>query len=54
MGLALIQISNSAEDVSPHSRDMFCPRFSVRFALSWKQRAQGKPGARRTRGLVRN
>jgi len=33
----------------PHSRDIICPSFALRFALS-SQRAQGKPGADRTHG----
>src|SRR4030088_3007575 len=37
--------------MAPHSRDMRCPRFAQLFTLR-KQRAQGKPGARCTRGLA--
>jgi hypothetical protein len=37
--------------MNPRSRDMICPSFAFRFALL-KQRAQGMPGARCTRGLV--
>jgi hypothetical protein len=36
----------------PRSRGMRCPGCAVISALSEQQRAQGKPGARCTRGLV--
>ena len=38
-------------DTLSHSRDMICPRFASLFALIG-MRAQGRPGARRTRGPV--
>ena len=39
------------EDTHPHSRGRSCPRFALAPVPSTK-RAQGKPGARCTRGLV--
>src|SRR3954464_10451698 len=36
-------------DATSHSRGMICPEFCISFALFTK-RAQGRPGARRTRG----
>ena len=38
-------------DVSPRSRDTMCPSFASIYTLD-KKRAQGKPDARCTRGLV--
>ena len=43
--------SQGRRDVSPHSRDSMRPRFAKSFAPKSK-RAQGRPGARCTRGLV--
>jgi hypothetical protein len=40
------------EDMGPHSRGMRCPRLAELFTLASEQRAQGKPGARCTRGLA--
>ncbi len=40
-------------DKRSRSRDMFCPSFACRYPLA-VERAQGRPGARCTRGLVCN
>jgi len=42
----------TAVDTTSRSRDAMRPEFCISFALE-NQRAQGRPGARRTRGLVR-
>jgi hypothetical protein len=47
----LIQSSNSDEDTRQHPCGTRCPSFAGCFTLM-KERAQGKPGARCTRGLV--
>jgi hypothetical protein len=44
-------IVKQREGTGPHSHGMRCPRFASVFTLN-KQRAQGKPGARCTRGLA--
>jgi hypothetical protein len=41
-------------DVTPHSRGAMHPSFARNFLALSKQRAQGMPGARCTRGLMRN
>ena len=51
---SLIQLSNSDEGASPRSRGAMRPEFCVTSTLFSEQRAQGKPGARCTRGLVCN
>ena len=52
------QVSNSTviqrEDVRPHSRGTLRPSFASMAALDNNKRAQGKPGARCTRGLACN
>jgi hypothetical protein len=45
-----IQISNSDEDVRPHSRGAMHPRLASTSHPPEEQRAQGKPGADCTRG----
>jgi hypothetical protein len=49
----LIHLSNSDEVADSRSRDALRPRFAY-LSHPRKQRAQGKPGARCTRGLVCN
>ena len=41
-------------DTTSHSRGAMCPRFAWTVSLQKNQRAQGRPGARCTRGLVCN
>jgi hypothetical protein len=50
MGIAALH--PSYEKTVFRSRDIDCPRFACSFALLQSQRAQGRPGARCTRGLA--
>jgi hypothetical protein len=47
-----IQLSNSCQDVRPHCRGALRPGFASVSPVLDQQRAQGKPGARCTRGPV--
>jgi len=49
-----ISIVIPREDVRPHSRGAMRPSFASIAALDNNKRAQGKPGARCTRGLACN
>jgi len=50
-GKFLLHFSKSRSDASLRSRGMFCPR-SAKYSSLLDNRAQGRPGARCTRGLV--
>jgi hypothetical protein len=52
-GEPCIQFSDLSKDVNPRSRGAMRPRLAV-ISRPRKKRAQGKPGARCTRGLVCN
>ena len=52
MGVSSDSIVIQREDVGPHSRGAMRPSFASIATLDKNKRAQGKPGARCTRGLV--
>ena len=50
----LLRSARNDGDTVSRSRDMCCPRFASSLPALTNQRAQGRPGACRTRGLVCN